>query len=70
MTIQKFLIERLNCIENIMELHKLEDIWLFDWRGDDEIDTLPTYREFIYPMLIFKGSKKTWALYEALLLLD
>ena len=37
-----------------------EDIWLFDYRGCDEIESLPKYEEFIYPILIFKGSRKTW----------
>ena len=44
----------------IYKANKLEDIWLFDYRGCDKIETLPKYEEFIYPMLIFKGSKKTW----------
>lgn len=42
----------------IYKANKLEDIWLFDYRGCDKIETLPKYEEFIYPMLIFKGSKK------------
>lgn len=44
----------------IYKANKLEDIWLFDYRGCDKIETLPKHEEFIYPMLIFKGSKKTW----------
>ena len=37
-----------------------EDVWLFDWQGTNEIETLPDYKEFIYPILIFKGSKEKW----------
>lgn len=44
----------------IYKANKPEDIWLFDYSGTDEIETLPKYQEFIYPMLIFKGSRKTW----------
>lgn len=39
----------------IYKANKAEDIWLFDWKGKNE-----KYREFIYPMLIFKGSHKVW----------
>lgn len=44
----------------IYKANKPEDIWFFDWHGTDEIESLPKYEEFIYPMLIFKGSGKTW----------
>lgn len=44
----------------IYKANKAEDIWLFDYRGDNKVGTLPKYEEFVYPMLIFKGSKKTW----------
>ena len=44
----------------IYKANKPEDIWLFDYSGTDEIENLPKYQEFIYPMLIFKGSRKTW----------
>ena len=44
----------------IYKANKLEEIWLFDCQGTDEIETLPPYKEFIYPLFIFKGSKKTW----------
>lgn len=44
----------------IYKANKAEDIWLFDYRGCDDIESLPKYEEFIYPMLIFKGSEKTW----------
>nr|DAR44161.1 MAG TPA: hypothetical protein [Caudoviricetes sp.] len=44
----------------IYKANKPEDIWLFAWQGCDEIETLPKYEEYIYPMLIFKGSRKTW----------
>ena len=44
----------------IYKANKPEDIWLFDYSGIDEIENLPKYQEFIYPMLIFKGSRKTW----------
>lgn len=35
----------------------IDDIWFFDWLGDDKHGT---YREFIYPMTIFKGSRDAW----------
>lgn len=33
----------------IYKANNIEDIWLFDWEGDDK---------FIYPFYIFKGSQK------------
>ena len=44
----------------IYKANKPEDIWLFSYCGSDEFETLPKYEEYIYPMLIFKGSRKTW----------
>lgn len=44
----------------IYKANKPEDIWLFDYKGCNEIKTLPEYKEFIYPMLVYKGSRKTW----------
>ncbi len=44
----------------IYKANKPEDIWLFDFHGCKEIESMPAYEEFIYPMLIFKGSRKTW----------
>lgn len=38
----------------IYKANKPEDVWLFAWQGCDEIETLPKYEEYIYPMLIFK----------------
>ena len=38
----------------------VEDIWLFCYQGTDEIETLPPYKEYIYPVCIFKGSHKVW----------
>lgn len=44
----------------IYKANKPEDIWFFAWQGCDEIESLPKYEEYIYPLLIFKGSRKTW----------
>ena len=44
----------------IYKANDIKDIWLFDYQGTDEIETLPPYEEFIYPMCIFKGSRKVW----------
>lgn len=44
----------------IYKSNDIRDIWFFDYRGTNEIETLPPYEEFIYPMTIFKGSKKVW----------
>lgn len=44
----------------IYKANDIKDIWFFDYRGTDEIDTLPPYEEFIYPMFIFKGSQQVW----------
>lgn len=44
----------------IYKANDIKDIWLFDCQGTDEIETLPLYEEFIYPMCIFKGSHKDW----------
>ena len=42
----------------IYKANKPEDIWLFDWKGKGQ--TSSPYQEFIYPMLIFKGSRQLW----------
>ena len=39
----------------IYKANKAEDIWLFDCQTNDG-----KCEEFIYPMLIFKGSKEVW----------
>lgn len=44
----------------IYKANDIKDIWFFDCQGADEIETLPPYQEFIYPMTIFKGSYKVW----------
>lgn len=44
----------------IYKADKPEDIWFFDWSGSDKNKLLPPYKEFIYPMLIFKGSREVW----------
>lgn len=44
----------------IYKANNIDDVWLFDYIGSKEVDTLPEYQEFIYPMVIFKGSKKVW----------
>lgn len=43
----------------IYKADKPEDVWLFDWKGSDDNSVVP-YQEFIYPMLMFKGSRKLW----------
>lgn len=44
----------------VYKAKQLNDIWFFDYSGTDEIETLPPYREFIYPMFVFKGSHDKW----------
>lgn len=44
----------------IYKADDIEDIWLFCYSGTDEIETLPPYQEYIYPVCIFKGSRKVW----------
>lgn len=44
----------------IYKANDIKDVWFFDCQGTDEIESLPTYEEFIYPMCIFKGSQKVW----------
>lgn len=39
----------------IYKAKNIEDIWFFDWHGKDD-----TYKEFIYPMTIFKGCHNVW----------
>lgn len=43
----------------IYKADDIEDIWLFDWKGNDELGVCP-YMEFIYPLCIFKGSHEVW----------
>lgn len=42
----------------IYKANDIKDIWFFDCRENDEVESLPPYEEFIYPMYIFKGSQK------------
>ena len=44
----------------IYKANNFEDIWLFEYQGTNEIETLPSYEEYIYPLCIFKGSQKVW----------
>lgn len=44
----------------IYKANDIENIWMFDCGGTDEIESLPPYEEFIYPVCIFKGSHKVW----------
>ena len=44
----------------IYKANKPEDIWLFDWKGSDEIGSIAPYQEYIYPILMFIGSRKLW----------
>ncbi len=44
----------------IYKANDIKDIWFFDYRGTEEIENFPPYEEFIYPILIFKGSQKVW----------
>lgn len=41
----------------VYKAKNIEDIWFFDWSGGL---TGTVYKEFIYPMSIFKGSHATW----------
>ena len=45
------------CLEPAMiyKAKNIRDIWFFDYVGKDD-----NYKEFIYPMLIFKSSDKVW----------
>lgn len=40
----------------IYKAKQIADIWFFDWIGKDD-----TYKEFIYPMTVFKGSDDIWS---------
>lgn len=44
----------------IYKADDIEDIWFFDSVGSNDISTLPSYEEFIYPLNIFKGSYDIW----------
>lgn len=41
----------------IYKAKQIEDIWFYDWFGRDVNNT---YREYVYPMTIFKGSHDIW----------
>lgn len=43
----------------IYKAKDIEDIWLFDWKGNDKFGVCQ-YEEFIYPVCIFKGSREVW----------
>ena len=43
----------------IYKADNIDDVWLFDWKGNDEFGVRP-YHEFIYPLGIFKGSYEVW----------
>ena len=45
------------CLEPAMiyKAKDIRDIWFFDYVGKDN-----NYKEFIYPMLVFKGSNEVW----------
>ena len=45
------------CLEPAMiyKAKQIEDIWFLDWVGKDD-----NYREWIYPMTVFKGSHEIW----------
>lgn len=45
------------CLEPAMiyKAEGIKDIWFFDWIGENE-----TYKESIYPMIVFKGSQDIW----------
>ena len=44
----------------IYKANDIKDIWFFDCRENDKVESLPPYEEFIYPMMIFKGSQEVW----------
>lgn len=39
----------------IYRAEKIEDVWFYDWYGIGE-----SYREQIYPLIVFKGSRDKW----------
>lgn len=39
----------------IYRAKQADDVWFLDWIGHDE-----SYREKIYPLTVFKGSRKKW----------
>lgn len=43
----------------IYKADNIDDVWLFDWNGNDELGVC-AYQEFIYPLGIFKGSHEVW----------
>ena len=45
------------CLEPAMiyKAKEITDIWFFDWKDYED-----SYKEFIYPMIIFKGSQEIW----------
>lgn len=44
----------------IYKANDINDIWLFCYKGTDEIEPLPVYEEYIYPVIVYKGSYKMW----------
>ncbi len=43
----------------IYKANRMKDIWFFDYIGKEDDETNP-YKEFIYPLFIFKGSREAW----------
>ena len=39
----------------VYKAKEIDDMWFFDWSGQDD-----TYKERIYPLTIFKGSREVW----------
>lgn len=46
----------------VYKANNLEDIWLFNCKGSNEIEYLPEYKEYIYPIAIYKDSDRDWNL--------
>lgn len=44
----------------VYKANKPEDIWFFDYKGKYGEEEPLKYEEFIYPLLIFKGSHEAW----------
>ena len=40
----------------VYKVKQIEDIWFFDWSGGLNCK----YKEFIYPLTVFKGSHEAW----------
>lgn len=43
----------------VYKAKSIDDIWLFECKGKKDTKSSP-YKEFIYPMTIFKGSNEIW----------